>query len=326
MDGAIVVRAHGGPEVLEWTQSDPGRPGPGEVLIRHSAVGLNFIDVYHREGLYPLELPFTPGMEGAGRVEAVGDGVGDLSPGDAVAYTGNGPAGSYRESRVLPRWRLVTLPDGIDEQTAAAIMLKGCTVEYLVLRTFPVDEGHVVLLHAAAGGVGLIAGQWLSALGATVIGTVGSEAKAELAHANGCHHTVLYREEDVAARVMDITDGAGVHVAYDSVGAATFEGSIASLRPRGMMVTFGNASGPVEPMKPLRLSQGGSLFLTRPKLGDYYSSAEEAADGCAALFEMVTSGKVRPHIGQTFALQDVADAQRALEARETVGSTVLRVE
>ena len=326
MDGAIVVRAHGGPKVLEWTQSDPGRPGPGEVLIRHSAVGLNFIDVYHREGLYPLELPFTPGMEGAGRVEAVGDGVGDLSPGDAVAYTGNGPAGSYRESRVLPRWRLVTLPDGIDEQTAAAIMLKGCTVEYLVLRTFPVDEGHVVLLHAAAGGVGLIAGQWLSALGATVIGTVGSEAKAELAHANGCHHTVLYREEDVAARVMDITDGAGVHVAYDSVGAATFEGSIASLRPRGMMVTFGNASGPVEPMKPLRLSQGGSLFLTRPKLGDYYSSAEEAADGCAALFEMVTSGKVRPHIGQTFALQDVADAQRALEARETVGSTVLRVE
>ncbi len=326
MDGAIVVRAHGGPEVLEWTQSDPGRPGPGEVLIRHSAVGLNFIDVYHREGLYPLELPFTPGMEGAGRVEAVGDGVGDVSPGDAVAYTGNGPAGSYRESRVLPRWRLVPLPDGIDEQTAAAIMLKGCTVEYLVRRTFPVSEGHVVLLHAAAGGVGLIAGQWLSALGATVIGTVGSEAKAELAHANGCHHTVLYREENVAARVMDITDGAGVHVAYDSVGAATFEGSLASLRPRGMMVTFGNASGPVEPMPPLRLSQGGSLFLTRPKLGDYYSSAEEAAAGCAALFEMVTSGKVRPHIGQTFALQDVADAQRALEARETVGSTVLRVE
>jgi len=326
MDGAIVVRAHGGPEVLEWTQSDPGRPGPGEVLIRHSAVGLNFIDVYHREGLYPLELPFTPGMEGAGRVEAVGDGVGDVSPGDAVAYTGNGPAGSYRESRVLPRWRVVPLPDGIDEQTAAAIMLKGCTVEYLVRRTFPVSEGHVVLLHAAAGGVGLIAGQWLSALGATVIGTVGSEAKAELAHANGCHHTVLYREENVAARVMDITDGAGVHVAYDSVGAATFEGSLASLRPRGMMVTFGNASGPVEPMRPLRLSQGGSLFLTRPKLGDYYSSAEEAADGCAALFEMVTSGKVHPHIGQTFALQDVADAQRALEARETVGSTVLRVE
>lgn len=325
MDGAIVVRAHGGPEVLEWTRSDPGQPGPGEVLIRHTAVGLNYIDVYQREGLYPLELPFTPGMEGAGRVEAVGEGVGDLSPGDAVAYTGNGPAGSYREGRVLPRSRLVPLPDGIDEEAAAAIMLKGCTVEYLVRRTFRVREGHVVLLHAAAGGVGLIASQWLSALGATVIGTVGSDAKAELARANGCHHTILYREEDVAERVREITDGAGVHVVYDSVGAATFEGSIASLRPRGMMVTYGNASGPVEPVRPLLLAQGGSLFLTRPKLGDYYTSAEESADGCAALFEMVTSGKVRPHIGQTFALEDVADAHRALEARETVGSTVLTV-
>ena len=263
-------------------------------------------------------------MEGAGRVEAVGEGVADLSPGDAVAYTGNGPAGSYREGRVLPRSRLVPLPDGIDEETAAAIMLKGCTVEYLVRRTFPVREAHVVLLHAAAGGVGLIASQWLNALGATVIGTVGSEAKAELASANGCHHTILYREQDVAERVREITDGAGVHVVYDSVGAATFKGSIASLRPRGMMVTFGNASGPVEPMRPLVLA-GGSLFLTRPKLGDYYTSAEEAADGCAALFEMVTSGKVRPHVGQTFALEDVADAHRALEARETVGSTVLRV-
>ena len=204
-------------------------------------------------------------------------------------------------------------------------MLKGCTVEYLVRRTFPVREGHVVLLHAAAGGVGLLASQWLKALGATVIGTVGSEAKAELARANGCHHTILYREEDVAERVKQITDGAGVHVVYDSVGAATFEGSIASLRPRGMMVTYGNASGPVPPIQPLVLAQGGSLFLTRPKLGDYYTSAEESADGCAALFDMVTSGKVRAHIGQTFALEHVADAHRALEARETVGSTVLVV-
>jgi NADPH2:quinone reductase len=325
MDGAIVVRAHGGPEVLEWTRSDPGQPGPGEVLIRHTAVGLNYIDVYQREGLYPLALPFTPGVEGAGRVESVGEGVADLSPGDAVAYTGNGPAGSYRESRVLPRSRLVRLPDDIDEKTAAAIMLKGCTVEYLVRRTFPIREGHVVLLHAAAGGVGLIAGQWLNALGATVIGTVGSEEKAELARANGCHHTILYREQDVAQRTREITDGVGVHVVYDSVGAATFEGSIASLRPRGMMVTYGNASGPVEPMRPLVLAQGGSLFLTRPRLGDYYASAEDSADGCAALFEMVTSGKVRPHIGQTFAVEHVADAHRALEARETVGSTVLTV-
>jgi NADPH2:quinone reductase len=204
-------------------------------------------------------------------------------------------------------------------------MLKGCTVEYLVRRTFPIREGHVVLLHAAAGGVGLIAGQWLNALGATVIGTVGSEEKAELARANGCHHTILYREQDVAQRTREITDGVGVHVVYDSVGAATFEGSIASLRPRGMMVTYGNASGPVEPMRPLVLAQGGSLFLTRPRLGDYYASAEDAADGCAALFEMVTSGKVRPHIGQTFAVEHVADAHRALEARETVGSTVLTV-
>jgi NADPH2:quinone reductase len=325
MDGAIVVRAHGGPEVLEWTQSDPGQPGPGEVLIRHTAVGLNYIDVYQREGLYPLALPFTPGVEGAGRVESVGEGVADLSPGDAVAYTGNGPAGSYRESRVLPRSRLVPLPDDIDEKTAAAIMLKGCTVEYLVRRTFPIREGHVVLLHAAAGGVGLIAGQWLNSLGATVIGTVGSEEKAELARANGCHHTILYREQDVAQRTREITDGVGVHVVYDSVGAATFEGSIASLRPRGMMVTYGNASGPVEPMRPLVLAQGGSLFLTRPTLGDYYASAEDSADGCAALFEMVTSGKVRPHIGQTFAVEHVGEAHRALEARETVGSTVLTV-
>ncbi|MEE2899564.1 MAG: quinone oxidoreductase [Gemmatimonadota bacterium] len=325
MDGAIVVRAHGGPEVLEWTRSDPGQPGPGEVLIRHTAVGLNYIDVYQREGLYPLALPFTPGVEGAGRVESVGEGVADLSPGDAVAYTGNGPAGSYRESRVLPRSRLVPLPDDIDEKTAAAIMLKGCTVEYLVRRTFPIHEGHVVLLHAAAGGVGLIAGQWLNSLGATVIGTVGSEEKAELARANGCHHTILYREQDVAQRTREITDGVGVHVVYDSVGAATFEGSIASLRPRGMMVTYGNASGPVEPMRPLVLAQGGSLFLTRPTLGDYYASAEDSADGCAALFEMVTSGKVRPHIGQTFAVEHVGEAHRALEARETVGSTVLTV-
>jgi len=325
MDGAIVVRAHGGPEVLEWTRSDPGRPGPGEVLIRHAAVGLNFIDVYHREGLYPMELPFTPGVEGAGRVVELGEGVDDLSPGDAVAYTGNGPVGSYCEGRVLQRSRLVRLPDGIDEETAASIMLKGCTVEYLVRRTFPVGAGHVVLLHAAAGGVGLIASQWLNALGATVIGTVGSEAKAELARAHGCHHAILYREEDIAGRVRDLTDGEGVHVVYDSVGAATFEASLASLRPRGLMVSYGNASGPVEPVRPLVLAQGGSLFLTRPKLGGHYADPEEAAAGFAALFEMVTSGQVRPHIGQTFALEDVADAHRALEARRTVGSTVLTV-
>ena len=222
MDGAIVVSQLGGPEVLEWSRKDPGEPGAGEVLVRHTAIGLNFIDVYHRTGLYPLELPFTPGVEGAGVVEGIGSGVEDLQVGDRVAYTGNGPVGSYCEGRVLPRSRLFVLPDSIDDDTAGAIMLKGCTVEYLVRRTYPVKSGDWVLLHAAAGGVGLLASQWLEAVGAHVIGTVGSEEKAELAEANGCEHTILYRDEDVPARVKEITQGRGVDVAYDSVGAATF--------------------------------------------------------------------------------------------------------
>lgn len=325
MDGAIVVRALGGPEVLQWTASDPGEPGPGEVLVRHTAVGLNFIDVYHRTGLYPVELPFTPGVEGAGVVERVGEGVGDLAPGDRVAYTGNGPVGSYRESRVLPRSRLHLLPDAIDDETAAAIMLKGATVEYLIRRTYPVKAGDTVLLHAAAGGVGLIACQWLSSLGATVIGTVGSEEKGELVKANGCHHVVYYRSEDVAERVAEITGGQGVSVAYDSVGAATFQGSIDSLRRRGLMVTFGNASGPVDPVSPLLLSARGSLFLTRPRVMDYYATEEDAAEGIGALFQAVASGAVRPHIGARHPLRDVAEAHRELEARRTVGSTVLVV-
>lgn len=323
MDGLIVVNEHGGPEVLEWTQRDPGAPGDGEVLVRHTAVGLNFIDVYHRTGLYPLEPPFTPGVEAAGVVEAVGDGVEDLQPGDRVAYTGNGAVGSYCEGRVLPRTRLFKLPDAIDNDTAAAIMLKGCTVEYLVRRTYAVKSGDWVLLHAAAGGVGLIASQWLRSLGANVIGTVGSEDKAELAKANGCDHTILYRDEDVVERVRAITDGRGVDVAYDSVGAHTFHASIDCLRPRGMMVTFGNASGPVEPMSPLLLAQKGSLFLTRPRVGDYYATEADAAEGVAALFDVVSSGGVRPHIGGRYALADVADAQRDLEARKTVGSIIL---
>jgi NADPH2:quinone reductase len=323
MDGAIVVARHGPPEVLTWTSSDPGAPGPGEVLVRHTAVGVNFVDVYHRTGFYPLELPFTPGVEAAGVVEALGDGVDDLAPGDRVAYTGNGPVGSYREGRVLPRGRLVRLPDAVDDVTAAAIMLKGCTVEYLVRRTVAVKPGDRVLLHAAAGGVGLIACQWLDALGATVIGTVGTEEKAGLAKAHGCHHTILYREEDVAARVDDVTDGRGVDVVYDAVGADTFESSLDTLRSRGTMVSFGNASGPVPPISPLVLLRKGSLFLTRPSLQHYYDDPEEAAQGFAALFEMVTTGKLRVHVGQTFPLRDVAKAHAALEARETVGSTVL---
>jgi len=323
MAGAIVVSKLGGPEVLEWKDVDPGKPGAGEVLVRHTHAGLNFIDVYHRTGLYPMELPFTPGVEGSGVVEEVGEGVTGLEKGDRVAYTGNGPAGSYCELRVLPATRLYKLPDTIDNATAAAIMLKGTTVEYLVRRTFPVKAGDWALLHAAAGGVGLLASQWLHALGAHVIGTVGTEEKAELAKANGCEHVILYRDEDVPTRVREITGGRGVDVAYDSVGASTFFGSLDSLRPRGMMVTFGNASGPVEPMIPLELAKRGSLFLTRPRVGDYYATKEDADEGIAALFEVVGSGKVKPHIGATYPLEDAADAHRDLEARKTVGSTVL---
>ena len=325
MSHAIVVQQTGGPEVLEWTEKDPGRPGEGEVLVRHTAVGLNFIDVYHRTGLYPQELPFTPGAEGAGVVEGVGAGVADLSPGDRVAYTSNGPIGSYAEARVLPRWRLVKLPDEIPDEVAAAIMVKGCTVEYLVRRTYPVQVGDNVLLTAAAGGVGLIACQWLRALGANVIGTVGTEEKGELAKENGCDHVILYREEDIAERVREITDGAMCAVAFDAVGKTTFGPSLHSLRPRGMLVTFGNASGPVDPISPLALSRNGSLFLTRPTLGHYYATAEDTAEGVGALFDMIVSGKIEPHIGARVPLADVAEAHRALEARETVGSTVLVV-
>lgn len=325
MSRAIVVTEVGGPEVLQWTDRDPGEPGSGEVLVRHTAVGLNFIDVYHRTGLYPVELPFTPGAEAAGVVERVGGGVDDLSPGDRVAYTSNGPIGSYSEVRVMPRWRLLQLPDGVSNEVAAAIMVKGCTVEYLVRRTYAVQAGDFVLLTAAAGGVGLIACQWLRALGARVIGTVGTAEKGELARENGCDHVILYREEDIAQRVAEITEGAGCAVAYDSVGKSTFEASLHSLRPRGMLITFGNASGPVEPISPLLLARNGSLFLTRPTLGHYYATPEETAEGTAALFEMVVSGKVTPHIGARYPLADVSEAHRALEARETVGSTVLMV-
>ena len=329
MDGAIVVSRLGGPEVLEWKSDSKkdgtGDPGAGEVLVRHTAVGLNFIDVYHRTGLYPMQLPFTPGVEAAGVVEKVGGGVEDLQPGDRVAYLQANPPGSYRESRVFPADKLFALPDEIDDATGAAIMLKGCTVEYLVRRTFPVKKGDWALVHAAAGGVGLLLCQWLDALGAHVIGTVGSEEKARLVKENGCEHPVLYRTEDVAARVKEITDGRGVDVAYDSVGKDTFQGSLDSLRPRGMMVSFGNASGPVEPIAPLLLSQKGSLFLTRPTIAHYYRNREESAEGVAALFEVVGSGKVSPHIGARYPLRDAAEAHRALEARETVGSTVLVV-
>ncbi len=325
MAGAIVVSQFGGPEVLQWKDVDPGQPGAGEVLVRHTAVGLNFIDVYHRTGLYPVDPPITPGVEGAGVVEALGDGVADLAVGDRVAYTGNAGPGSYCELRVLPRSKLYKLPDGIDDVTAAAIMLKGATVEYLVRRTYRVESGTWALLHAAAGGVGLIASQWLKALGAHVIGTVGSEEKAELARANGCEHTVLYREEDVPRRVREITGGRGVDVAYDSVGASTFFGSMDSLKPRGLMVTFGNASGPVEAIMPLELAKRGSLFLTRPRVMDYYATQEDADEGIGALFDVVSTGKVKPLIGARYPLRDAGKAHEDLEARRTTGSTVFDV-
>ncbi len=325
MSKAIVVREHGGPEVLEWVDHDPGTPGAGEVLVQHTAIGLNFIDVYHRTGLYPIEPPFVPGVEGVGFVKEVGAGVGDLPVGTRVAYTSNGPLGSYCEERVLPRSRLYPIPDDIPDELAAAVMVKGCTVEYLVRRTYPVREGENVLLTAAAGGVGLLACQWLASLGANVIGTVGSEEKAALAKAHGCSHTILYRDEDIASRVNELTDGAMCAVAFDSVGASTFSASLHSLAPRGMLVTFGNASGPVDPMSPLTLAKHGSLFLTRPRLGDYYRTAEETADGIGAVFGMLQSGVLTPHIGAHVPLRAVSDAQRALEARETVGSTILVV-
>lgn len=323
MSKTIMVHRHGGPEVLEWVDHDPGQPGPGEVLVRHTAIGLNFIDVYHRTGLYAVDPPFTPGVEGAGVVEAAAADVTTVAVGDRVAYTSNGPIGSYSEQRVMPAARLFRLPDSISDETAAAIMVKGCTVEYLVRRTRPIHGGEHVLLTAAAGGVGLIASQWLRSLGAIVIGAVGSEEKAERARASGCDHVILYRDEDIADRVAEITGGRGCEVVLDSVGRSTFDASLASVARRGTLVTFGNASGPVDPVAPLRLAQRGSVFLTRPRLADYYSDPDEIRDGVAALFEVVSSGRVTPQIGARYTLSDAARAHADLEARATVGSCVL---
>ncbi len=300
--------------------------GPGDVLIRQSACGLNYIDVYQRTGLYPMPLPFTPGVEGAGVVEEVGAQVKNLAVGDRVAYATTSPVGSYSGLRVMPAERVVQLPTEIDAVTAAGIMLKGCTVEYLVRRTYPVRPGQWVLWHAAAGGVGLIAMQWLRSLGARVIGTVGSPEKAALAREYGCEHTVLYRTEDVSYRVRELTGGAGVDVVFDSVGRDTFEASLDCLRPRGMLVSFGNASGPIPAFAPLVLSQKGSLYFTRAGFKDYYSNAEEIRDGTQALFAMVRTGKVRPRVQQTYPLREAARAHTALESRETTGSTVLLME
>ncbi len=322
MPHAIRIHQTGGPEVLCWEEVDVPAPAAGEATVRHHAVGLNFIDTYHRTGLYPLPLPAGIGLEGAGVVEAVGPDVSEVKVGDRIAYAG-GPVGAYAEVRNIPAHRLLKLPDAIAFNTAAAMMLQGLTAAYLLRRTYRVQPGDAVLIHAAAGGVGLIACQWAKALGATVIGTVGSPAKAELARAHGCDHVINYSTENFTQRVREITGGEGVPVVYDGVGKDTFMGSLDSLRPLGMLVTYGNASGPVPPFDLLQLSQKGSLFVTRPTIVHYTAKRADLEALGAELFEIVASGKVRIEVNQTYPLKDAAQAHRDLEARKTTGSTIL---
>lgn len=318
---AVQFARTGGPEVLELLEVETPVPGPGQALIRHEAIGINFIDTYHRSGLYPVKLPMIPGGEAAGLVEAVGDGVTRLKPGDRVAYSGG--FGAYAEANVVAADRVVKVPDGVDLQTAAATLLKGMTVEALVRRCYPVQAGQTVLVHAAAGGVGQIMVQWLKAIGAEVIATVGSEAKAARARALGADHVILYRDQDVAAEVRRITGGKGVPVAYDSVGKDTFEGTLGSLARRGWFVSFGNASGPAPAVEPFRLSRGGSLVFTRPTLFDFIVTTEELEASAQALFGMIGSGKIKIEIGQTFPLAQARAAHEALESRATVGASLL---
>ncbi len=322
MPHAIRIHQTGGPEVLLWEEVDVPAPAAGEATVRHHAVGLNFIDTYHRTGLYPLPLPAGIGLEGSGVVEAVGAGVSEVKVGDRVAYAG-GPVGAYAEVRNIPAHRLLKLPDTIAFETAAAMMLQGLTAAYLLRRTYRVQPGDAVLIHAAAGGVGLIACQWAKALGATVIGTVGSPAKAELARAHGCDHVINYSTENFTQRVREITGGEGVPVVYDGVGKDTFMGSLDSLRPLGMLVTYGNASGPVPPFDLLQLSQKGSLFVTRPTIVHYTARRADLEALGAELFDVVVSGKVRIEVNQTYPLKNAAQAHRDLEARKTTGSTIL---
>ena len=322
MTHAIRFHRTGGPEVLQWEEVGVGEPGPGEARVRHAAVGLNFIDTYHRSGLYPVPLPSGIGLEGAGTVEALGPGVTHLRGGDRVAYAG-GPLGAYSEARLIPADRLIRLPDSLSFETGAAMMLQGLTAAYLLRRTYRVQKGDTVLIHAAAGGVGLIACQWAKALGATVIGTVSTEAKAELARAHGCDHPILYTREDFARRVRDITGGEGVPVVYDGIGKDTFTGSLDSRRPLGTMVSFGNASGPVGLIDPLLLSQKGSLFFTRPTLMHYTARRADLEALATELLGVVTSGQVKIEVHQRFPLQQAAAAHIALEGRQTTGSTVL---
>ena len=320
---AIRVHQAGGPEVLQWEEVDVGKPATGQVRVRQTAVGLNYIDVYHRTGLYPQPLPFTPGTEAAGEIEAVGEGVMGLTAGDRVAYAG--PIGSYAEARLIDADRLVKLPDYVSDELAAAMMLQGMTARMLLRAVYEVKPGDTILVHAAAGGVGLILCQWANALGATVIGTVSTDEKAAMASAHGCHHPIVYTRQDFVTEVDRITNGAKLPVIYDSVGKDTFLKSLDCLRARGLMVSYGNASGPPDPIAPALLAQKGSLFLTRPTLFSYIATREELEQSASELFDMVRSGKVKIEIGQRFPLRDAAEAHRQLEARKTSGSTVLTV-
>ncbi|CAG9173927.1 quinone oxidoreductase [Cupriavidus respiraculi] len=322
MSKAIRIYENGGPEVMQWVDVEIGEPGPGEIRVRHEAVGLNYIDVYFRTGLYKQPLPGGIGMEGAGVVEAVGPGVTHLKAGDRVAYAGR-PTGSYAQARVMPADIVVKLPDAVSFEQAAAMMMQGLTVQYLVRDSYRVQPGDTVLLHAAAGGVGLIACQWLKALGATVIGTVGSDDKAALAKAHGCDHTIVYSREPFLERVKEITGGKGVPVVYDSIGKDTFNDSLDCLSPRGTMVIFGNASGPVPPFDVGLLGSKGSLRLTRPTIMTYVTQRQLLEPMAAELFDVVTSGKVKIEIRQRYALSDAAQAHRDLESRKTTGSTIL---
>jgi len=322
MAHAIRIHAHGGPEVLRWDEVQVGDPGPGEVRLRQSAVGLNYIDTYHRSGLYKLaSLPAVIGMEGAGTVEAVGAGVTDLKPGDRVAYAG--VLGGYADERLIAADRLVKLPPGIDDKTAAAMMLQGMTVRYLLRETYPCTAKTVMLFHAAAGGVGLIACQWARAIGATMIGTVGSDEKARLAKENGCTHVINYRTEDYVARVKEITNCEGCDVVYDSVGKDTFPSSLDCLKPKGLWVSFGNASGPVPLFDITILSAKGSLYATRPTVMAYTARRADLLANAADLFDMVGKGAVKITVSRTYPLREAAAAHRDLEARKTTGSVVL---
>lgn len=321
MSRAFIVSQTGGPEVMELRDRDPGTPGAGQLRIRNRAIGLNFIDTYQRSGLYGMPTPFVPGNEGAGEVTAVGPDIEGFKVGDRVGYMG--PAGAYAEERLLPVANAIPLPDAITFETAAAVLLKGLTAYYLLFETWKLQSGESILWQAAAGGVGLIGCQWANALGARVYGTAGSPEKVALAKANGCHDVINYRDEDFVPRIRELTGGKGVDVVYDGVGKATFEGSLDCLRPRGLMVSFGNASGVVSIPNLGALASRGSLYVTRPTTASYFTTPEELRAGAAALFAAVTAGQVQVHINQRFPLEQAVEAHRALETRQTTGSTLL---